>query len=96
MPLEEKKKILSWGGRKGYGIRKKKKKCHDWHVPELKIQLPTQHMSHGYDPPEMLREITLRKRNEPMYQSDMTYCQYVASLATNSRQTISTTTVLSS
>lgn len=74
----------------------KKKKCHDWHVPELKIQLPTQHMSHGYDPPEMLREITLRKRNEPMYQSDMTYCQYVASLATNSRQTISTTTVLSS
>lgn len=96
MPLEEKKKNPQLGRKKRLWNQEKKKKCHDWHVPELKIQLPTQHMSHGYDPPEMLREITLRKRNEPMYQSDMTYCQYVASLATNSRQTISTTTVLSS
>jgi hypothetical protein len=65
-----------------------KKKCHDWHVPELKIQLPTHHMPHGYDTPEMLRKVPLRKRKEPMYLSDMTYCQSVASLATKSRQTI--------
>lgn len=91
MPLEKrkKKKKTSLVGLWEKALQSEnKKKCHDRHVPELKIQLPTHHMPHGYDTPEMLRKVTLRKRKEPMYLSDMTYCKYVASLATKSRQTI--------